>query len=207
MVLKALEPIWQTKVETASRLRQRIEAVLDWARVRGHREGENPARWKGNLDHSLPARGKIAKVEHHAALSYPEIGAFMAKLRDQPGISALVFQFAILTATRTGKALGATWAEIDLSGEIWTIPADRMKAGREHRIPLSEAALAILRILEPHKAGSFVFPGGKSGKPLSSMALLMTLRRMDRSDLTAHGFRSTFRDWVAVRTRLPREVA
>jgi integrase len=207
LVLKALEPIWATKPETASRLRQRIEAVLDWARVRGYRTGENPARWKGHLDHSLPARSKVAKVEHHAALPYPEIGPFMLKLRQQPGTSALALEFAILTAARTGEVLGATWAEIDLDAQVWTIPADRMKAGKEHRIPLSAPAVAILHKLEPPTPGPFVFPGAKAGKPLSTMALLMTLRRMNRADLTAHGFRSTFRDWAAERTNYPREVA
>ncbi len=207
LVLKAIEPIWSTKTETASRLRQRIEAVLDWARVRGYRDGENPARWKGHIDHSLPARAKVAKVEHHAALPYSEIGSFMAQLRAQPGNSALALEFAILTAARTGEVLGACWTEFDLTKSIWTIPADRMKAGKEHRVPLSAPALAILSKLEKHKSGEFVFPGGKTGKPLSGMALLMTLRRMDRADLTAHGFRSTFRDWAAERTNYPREVA
>lgn len=207
LVLKALEPIWATKAETASRLRQRIEAVLDWARVRGYRIGENPARWKGHLDQTLPARAKVAKVEHHAALPYPEIGPFMAQLRQQPGTSALALEFAILTAARTSEVLGATWAEIDLDAQVWAIPADRMKAGKEHRIPLSAPALAILHKLTPLQSGRFVFPGGKTGKPLSTMALLMTLRRLNRSDLTAHGFRSTFRDWAAERTNYPREVA
>lgn len=207
LVLKALEPIWTTKAETASRLRQRIEAILDWAKVRGYREGENPARWKGHLDHSLPARGKVAKVEHHAALAYAEIGAFMIELRKQAGHSARALEFAILTAARSGEVMGATWTEIDLTQRVWTIPAERMKAGKEHRVPLSKSALEILGMLPQGKPVEFVFPGGKAGKPLSSMALLMTLRRMERGDLTAHGFRSTFRDWVAEQTDFPHEVA
>jgi integrase len=207
LVLRALEPIWKTKTETASRLRQRIEAILDWARVRGYREGENPARLKGHLDHTLPARAKVAKVVHHAALPYDEIGPFMMKLRDQPGISAMALEFAILTAARTGEVLRATWDEFDLGGKMWTVPAARMKAGKEHRVPLSDPAADILQKLEAMKSGPFVFPGGKAGKPLSSMAMLMTLRRMERGDLTAHGFRSTFRDWAAEQTNFPGEVA
>lgn len=206
LVLKVLEPIWATKAETASRLRQRIEAVLDWAAVRGYRTGENPARWKGHLDQSLPARAKVAKVHHHAALPYPEIGGFMEKLRQQPGMSALALEFAILTAARTGEVLGAQWEEIDQEGKVWTIPGERMKAGREHRVPLSDPAKAVLARL-PRDDGTFVFPGARAGKPLSGMALLMTLRRMGRDDLTAHGFRSTFRDWAAERTSFPPEVA
>jgi integrase len=207
LVLKSLEPIWTTKAETASRLRQRIEAVLDWARVRGYREGENPARWKGHLDQTLPARGQVAKVEHHAALPYNEIAAFIRKLREQAGNSALALEFAILTAARSGEVMGAIWDEIDTHAKLWTIPAERMKAGKEHRVPLCKSALAVLDKLPKAKPGAFVFPGGKPGKPLSAMALLMTLRRMQRSDLTAHGFRSTFRDWVAEQTDFPHEVA
>lgn len=207
LILKALEPIWNTKAETASRLRQRIEAVLDWARVRGYREGENPARWKGHLDHSLPSRSKVKKVEHHAALPYTEIDNFMALLRQREGFAARALEFAILTAGRTGEVLNAQWSEIDLEGRLWIVPADRMKAGREHRVPLSDAAVSILRAMAEVKTSSYVFPGGTKFKPLSSMALLMTLRRMDMGDLTAHGFRSTFRDWAAERTTFPREIA
>jgi integrase len=207
LVLKALEPIWSTKAETASRLRQRIEAVLDWAKVHGYRDGENPARWKGHLDHSLPARAKVAKVEHHAALPYAEIGAFMVKLHEQGGTAPRALEFAILTAGRTAEVLGATWDEIDFAARVWTVPGSRMKAGKEHKVPLNAPALAILKQLETEKQGPFIFRGGKAGKPLSNMALLMTLRRMDREDLTAHGFRSTFRDWAAERTGFPREVA
>jgi len=207
LVLKALEPIWTTKTETASRVRGRIEAILDWAKVRGYREGENPARWKGHLDHLLPARGKVQKATHHAALPYDDMAAFMAALRQQQGNSARALELAILTACRTSEVIGATWGEIDLDKQIWTIPAERMKAAKEHRIPLSGAAVALLERMKNLVEGSFVFAGEKANKPLSNMALLMTLRRMKRDDLTAHGFRSTFRDWTAERTAYPAEVA
>ena len=210
-VMRVLEPLWREKTETASRLRGRIESVLDYATARGWRSGENPARWRGHLDNLLPARSKVAKVEHHAALPWREIGAFMAALAEEEGVSALALRFAILTAARTGEVIGARWSEIDMQAAVWTVPADRMKAAREHRVPLSDAALDVLREVaklrtEP-EADGFVFPGGKAGKPLSSMALLMLLRRMERGDLTAHGFRSTFRDWCAEATNYPREVA
>ena len=210
LVMQVIEPIWQTKSETASRLRGRIEAILDWAKVRGYRDGENPARWKGNLDHLLPARAKVQKVKHHSALPYAEIGAFMKNLRQQDGTSALAFEFAILTACRTGEVLNATWAEIDLKANTWTIPGDRMKAGQEHRVPLSGRAIEILEQMgKTHatKPERPIFPGKRYKKPLSNMAFLMLLRRMGREDLTAHGFRSTFRDWVAEQTSFPREVA
>jgi integrase len=206
-VLKAVEPIWHTKTETASRLRQRIEAVLDWATARRHRQGDNPARWRGHLDQVLPARAKVQKVRHHAALPYAEIGGFMAKLREQEGMAASALEFLMLTATRTGEVVGAAWEEFDLDAAVWMIPPDRMKAGKEHRVPLSKPALAILKRLKKSQSGKFVFPGGKAGKPLSNMALLALLERMDRADLTVHGFRSTFRDWAAERTNFPREVA
>ncbi len=210
-VTAALEPIWRVKPETAGRVRFRVEAVLDYARVRGWREGENPARWRGHLDQLLPAQSKVAPVEHHAALPYREIYSFVVDLRKQAGTAARALEFAILTAARTGEALGATWAEIDLNEKVWTIPAERMKGGKEHRVPLAEPALAILREMAKLKAeerdGLPVFPGARLGKPLSNMALLMTLRRMKRGDLTAHGFRSTFRDWAAERTTFPPEVA
>jgi integrase len=207
LVLKALEPIWHTKTETATRLRQRIEAVLDWATAREHRQGDNPARWRGHLDKLLPPRAKVQRVLHHAALPYVEVGGFVAKLREQEGMAAAALEFLILTATRTGEVIGATWDEIDLGAAVWTIPPDRMKAGKEHRVPLAKPALAILKPLKKADLGPFVFPGGKPGKPLSNMALLALLERMDRSDLTVHGFRSTFRDWAAERTNFPREVA
>lgn len=207
LVTKVLEPMWKTKTETASRLRGRIEAVLDWATVRGYRRGDNPARWRGHLDHLLPQRAKVQKVQHHAALPYAEIGAFTEMLHEQEGVSPLALEFLILTATRTSEVIGATWDEIDLDGAVWTLPADRMKAGKEHRVPLSKPALALLKRLQKAKYGDFVFPGSKVGKPLSNMAMLKLLERMERSDLTVHGFRSTFRDWAAERTNFPREVA
>ena len=204
LVMKVLEPIWTTKPETAGRVRGRIEVILDWARTRGHRDGENPARWKGHLENLLPARGKVRRVKHHAALPYAELPSFMTALRDREGISARALEFVILTAARTGEAINARWAEID--GDVWTIPPDRMKGGREHRVPLSKRAVEILEALPREKDSEFVFPGARAGKPLSNMALLTTLRRMGRGDLTAHGFRSTFRDWAAETTGYPSDV-
>jgi len=209
LVLKVLEPIWIEKPETAGRVRGRIEAVLDWAKARGYRQGENPARWRGHLDKLLPARAKVRKVEHHAALPYSELPSFLIGLREQEGISACALEFTILTAGRTGEVIGARWPELDLINKTWTVPAGRMKAGREHRVPLSARTLAILEAMQAHRHADdgFVFPGGKPGKPLSNMAFLMLLRRMGRRDLTVHGFRSSFRDWVAERTNFPAEVA
>lgn len=206
LVLRALEPIWTSKPETASRLRQRIERVLSWATARGYRKGENPARWRGHLDQTLPARAKMKPVAHHAALPFQELPAFMAALGAQAGLAARALAFAILTAARTGEVLGATWAEIDLDTMVWTVPAERMKSGREHRVPLSDRALAIVLAARDMTVSEFVFPGGRRGRPLSNMALLMVLRRMGRPDLTAHGFRSTFRDWAAETTSHPSEV-
>jgi integrase len=207
--------LWTVRPETAGRLRGRIESILDWARVRGYRDGENPARWRGHLDKLLPARAKVRKVEHHAALPYGELPDFMAEIRRHEGVAARALEFAILTAARTGEVIGARWGEIDLAAHLWTVPASRMKAGKEHRVPLSARAIAILADMkllidagdEKEEADAFVFPGGKRGHPLSNMAFLMLLRRMKRDDLTAHGFRSTFRDWVAERTNFPNEVA
>ena len=207
LVMKVLEPIWASKTETASRVRGRVEAILDWATVRKYRAGENPARWKGHLDHLLPARGKVQKTAHHAALPYDQINEFITALRALDGVAARALEFAILTAARTGEVIGATWDEFDLEKKLWTIPANRMKVGKEHRVPLSEPALAVLQVVAAFRNGGHVFPGAKPRKPLSNMALLMTLRRMKRGDLTAHGFRSTFRDWVAECTVFPHEVA
>jgi integrase len=206
LVMKALEPIWRTKCETASRVRGRIEAVLDWATVRGYRTGENPARWRGHLDKLLPARAKIQKVQHHPALPYVELADFMEALRGQHGIAARALEFLILTAARTGEIVGGRWDEVDLEEKIWTVPGERMKAGREHRVPLSAAALAILKRMKETRESDFVFPGGKKGMPLSNMAMLAVLKRMGRDDLTAHGFRSTFRDWAAECTDFRSEV-
>jgi integrase len=206
LVVKVLDPVWSKKTETASRLRGRIEAVLDFATVRGYRVGENPARWKGHLKEALPAPSRLRKVEHHAALPYSGIGAFMTDLRKREGGAAAALEFAILAAARTGEVIGARWSEIDLTGGLWTIPADRMKAGVEHRIPLSEQAQEVLRRVASTKVNDIVFSGQKPGRSLSNMALLMVLRRMGRDDITAHGFRSTFRDWAAERTNFPNEV-
>jgi integrase len=198
LVLKVLEPLWTSRPETASRLRGRIESVLDWAKVRGYRDGENPARWKGHLDHLLPARSKVRKVQHHAALPYGEINALVTLLRAQKGITPLALEFAILTAARTGEVLGAKWSEIDTAMAMWTIPADRMKGGREHRVPLSDRALAILGEMRGRDR-DHVFP-------LSEKAMAMLLRRIGRNDVTVHGFRSTFRDWAGEVTSFPNHV-
>jgi integrase len=206
-VMRILEPIWRTTPETASRVRGRVESILDYATARGWRTGENPARWRGHLQNLLPPTAKVAKVEHHAALPWQEIGAFMAELRGKEMISARGLEFLILTATRTGEAIGAKWSEIDLQAAVWTIPAERMKAATEHRVPLSAPALSLLRTLAKTPESEWVFPGGRKGKPLSNMAFLELLRRMDRGDLTAHGFRSTFRDWTGETTGYPRDVA
>jgi len=208
LVLRVLEPIWETKPETAGRLRGRIEVILDRAKVLKQREGENPARWRGHLDKLLPRRSKVRAVEHHAALPYGQLPSFLAVLREQEGIAASALEYTILTAVRTGEIIGATWDEINLLDKTWTIPAERMKAGKEHRIPLSGRAIVILEEMQRHalEDTTFVFRGGKADKPLSNMAFLMLLRRMKRDDLTAHGFRSTFRDWAAERTDFPSEV-
>jgi integrase len=206
LIMRALEPIWTAKPETAHRVRGRVEAVLDWAKVRDYRAGENPARWKGHLDYLLPARGKVSKVKHHAALPYAELPAFMRELRERYGVAALALEFCILTATRTSETLNATWDEVDLAKRIWSIPAGRMKGEREHRVPLCDRAVAILEDMKAAKHGAFIFPGAKRGRPLSNMAMLMTLERMERGDLTTHGFRSTFRTWAAERTDFQREV-
>ena len=206
-VLKVLDPIWSKKPETASRVRGRIESILDWATVRGYRTGENPARWRGLLDNVLPSQRKVSRTKHHAALPYSEIGMFLQSLRNQDGIAASALEFAILTAARTSEVIGATWSEINLDTKIWCIPGGRMKAGREHRVPLSASAIVLLRRRETHKTGQAVFPGQNVDSHLSNMAMLATLKRMNRADLTTHGFRSTFRDWVAECTDVPREVA
>jgi integrase len=205
LVMRILEPIWAKKPETAGRVRGRIEAVLDWATVRGYREGDNPARWRGHLDNLLPRKSKIRPVVHHPALAYREVAGCMAELREQDGIAAKALEFTILTAARTGEVIGAKWEEIDIGEKVWTVPAARMKAGREHRVPLSKEALVILEGLA--REGEFVFPGGRAQRSLSNMAMAMTLRRLGRGELTVHGFRSSFRDWAAERTNFPREVA
>lgn len=208
LVLKVISPIWESKTETATRVRGRMESILGWATVRSYRSGDNPARWKGHLDHLLPRRAKVQKVEHHPALPVEQMGAFMAALRKQDGIAAKGLELLILTAARTGEVMAARWAEFDLEKKLWTIPSERMKAGKEHRVPLSKAALSILKAMqEADLSDEFVFPGTRPKKPLSNMAFLQLLKRMKRADLTSHGFRSTFRDWAAERTNYPREVA
>lgn len=204
-VLAVLEPIWKTKTETASRLRGRVESVLDWATARGYREGLNPARWRGHLDKLLPRPSKVAKVEHHSALPVSELGSFMVALRRQVGLGARALEFAILTAARSGEVRGATWGEIDLEAAVWTIPAARMKASREHRVPLPPAAVMLLQALPRHAETQLVFVGSKGG-PLSDMTLSAVVRRMG-APCVPHGFRSTFRDWAAERTSYPSEMA
>lgn len=203
-IVRVLEPIWLTKTETATRLRGRMENILDWARVRGYRTGENPARWRGHLDMLLPTPGKVQKVEHHPALPFDALGEFMVLLRQQEGMGARALEFAILTAARSGEVRGATWAEIDLDDATWTISAERMKARKEHRVALNEEAVILLKSM-PHSS-EYVFPNNK-GTQLSDMTLTAVLRRMGRGDITAHGFRSTFRDWCSERTNYPRDVA
>ena len=207
-VLGVLQPIWQAKPETASRLRGRIEAVLDAARAKGHiaRNEANPARWKGHLDKLLAKRVKLSRG-HHAALPFQEIPAFVTRLREREAMAAMALEFLILTAARSGEVLGATWQEIDWEARLWAVPASRMKAGREHRVPLSGRALAILKRLGEAKTGEFVFPGQRIGKPLSAMSLEMVLRRMKIDAATVHGFRSSFRDWCGEETSFPREIA
>ncbi len=206
LIMKVLEPIWTTKPETAARIRGRIESVLNWAKARGYRTGENPALWKGHLSNLLPAHSKIAKVKHHAALPYDQTSHFIDALRRQDGVAPLALEFAILTAARTGEIIGARWAEIDLEAKVWTVPASRMKNGREHRVPLSAEALAVLTKVSQGEPEEFVFAGRKK-RPLSNMAFLMLLRRMGHDNLTTHGFRSTFRDWAAERTNFQAEIA
>jgi integrase len=208
LVMKVLEPIWTTKPETASRLRGRIETILNWAKVRGYREGENPARWKGHLDHLLPSKAKVRRVQHHAAMPYEELSSFMAALREQDGTGARALELLVLTAARTGEVLGLRWSEVDLKNRLWTVPAERMKAGKPHRVPLCPRAVALLQAIKPEEAPeyAFVFPGSLPQKPLSNMVFLMLLRRMNLDQLTAHGFRATFKTWATERTNFPREV-
>jgi integrase len=205
LVLRVLEPIWSAKPETASRLRGRIESVLDWATARSYRTGDNPARWRGHLDKLLSSLSKESRVKHHPALPYDQIAAFMGALRKQDGTAALALEFTILTVARTNEAIGARPEEFDLDKALWIIPKSRMKAGREHRVPLSRRAVEIVRA-QLKLGGDYIFPGLKEGKPLSNMAMLALLKRMKRADLTVHGFRSTFRDWSAEQTAYPHEV-
>ncbi|RUU46620.1 site-specific integrase [Mesorhizobium sp. M6A.T.Ce.TU.002.03.1.1] len=209
-VLGILQPIWLSKAETAGRIRGRIERVLDAAKASGYREGENPARLRGHLALLLPARPKLQRG-HHPAMPYPAVSAFIQSVGKLDSISADALSFLILTVARTGEVTGATWREIDAAAKIWTVPAERMKAGREHRVPLSDAAMTLLRRMAeiapegPTRAAAFVFPGARSDRPLSVMAIAMCLRGLDPS-ATVHGFRSSFRDWAGNETRFAREV-
>jgi integrase len=203
LVLRVLTPLWKTRTETGKRLRGRIERVLAWAKGRGLRTGENPARWDGHLDEMLAAPSKVAPVRHHPALPFKELPSFMIALRARTAISARALEFLILTAARTGEVIGATWDEIDLAAKVWTIGAERMKAGKEHRVPLSNRAMEILRSLP--REDRYIFIGGRKGAPLSNMAMLEMMKRM-RPGYVSHGFRSSFRDWASERTNFPPEV-
>jgi len=211
LVMKALTPLWTEKTETASRLRGRIEAVLDWATVSKFRSGENPARWRGNLDKLLPKPGKIAKVEHHPALPYRDVNAFLQLLAPLEATAARALEIVIYTALRTGEVIGAKWNEINLDAGVWIVPAERMKMKKEHRVPLSAPAVRVLQNLHALRINDCVFPSPNSTdgrpRPLSNMAMLTLLKRMKRTDITPHGFRSTFRDWAAEQTNFPREIA
>ncbi len=205
-ILSVLKPLWQSTPETASRLRGRIERVLDAAKARGLRGGENPARWRGHLNRILPVRQKITRG-HHAAMDYRDVPDFVGDLRALDGISARALEWTILTAARTGETLGMRWDEIDRENQIWTVPAARTKGGRTHRVPLTSRMLKILDEMEAIRSNSFVFPGQKRDCPLSSLALVMQLRRMKAENATVHGFRSSFRDWAAEETSFPWEIA
>jgi integrase len=206
-VMDVLTPIWTKTPETAVRVRGRIERVLDAAKVKGQRSGDNPARWRGHLEVILPGRKKKGAVKHHAAMPYAEVPAFVAQLKGRLSTAARALHFAILTAARSGEVLGMKWKEVE--GDVWTVPADRMKAGVEHRVPLTKAAVAVLNAVAIHGSDpeGYVFPSQKPGKPLSNMVFAMLMRRMKVDDVTAHGFRSSFRDWVGEETNHPREVA
>jgi integrase len=206
LIMRVLEPIWTVKTETASRVRGRVEAILDWAATRGYRGGENPARWKGHLENLLPKRAKVRRVKHHPALPYHDIPDFMAELRGREGVAAKALEFTILTAARTSEIAGATPSELDRDVKVWTVPEGRIKGEKEHRVPLSAPASAIAKEMLKF-GGNFLFPGGKPKKPLSNNGMLALLERMGRDNITVHGFRSTFRDWASEMTNYPREVA
>ena len=205
-VLAVLRPIWATKPETAARLRGRIEKVLDAAKAKGYREGENPARWRGHLDHLLAKQQKLCRG-HHASMTWQEVPAFAAQLREVGTIAAQALEFTLLTAARTGETLGAQWPEIDLEAKVWTVPADRMKGGREHRVPLTERAVAILTALKADSAGSYVFPGAKPKRPLASMTMDNLLKKATQAPFTVHGFRSSFKTWATESTSYPNELS
>jgi integrase len=205
-VHRVLQPIWLSAPESGTRIRARIENILDWAKVLEYRSGENPARWKGNLSKLLPKVSKVRKGRHHPSMNYADVPAFLAKLRNRGTVAATALEFAILTATRTGEAIGARWAEIDMDSGIWAIPAERMKAGVAHKVPLPEPALKILKGITPDQSG-LVFVGGSSGKRLAQPTLLRTMTLMKIKGATPHGFRSSFRTWAAECTTFPREIA
>jgi integrase len=205
LVLRCVEPIWKSKNATASRLRGRIESVLDWATVRGYRSGDNPARWRGHLEHVLPNGGEVAKVEHHPSLPYDDMPAFISRLRARQGTASAALLFAILTAARTNEVVGATWDEVDLKNKTWTVPPERMKAGKEHKVPLSDQAVALLRDLPREDGNAFLFIGSQPGQSINGKALHRLLGRMG-VNATVHGFRSSFRTWAAEQTNFPREV-
>jgi integrase len=207
LVESALRPIWKAKPETATRVRGRIEHVLDYARVKNLRTGENPARWRGHLNKIFPSRSKFDEVENYPALKYSEIGTFMTRLRAEEGYSARALEFAILTAARTAEVTGALWGEIDFEAEVWTVPAARMKKKREHRVPLTSAAMSILKAMKAVSESDYVFPGSRPQKPLTHTAMLRVLSRMGRDDITVHGFRSTFKDWASEETPFPNELS
>jgi integrase len=204
LVLRALKPIWEKTPVTGSRLRGRLEAVLGWATVHHYRTGDNPAKWGGHLEHALPAPGKVAKVEHHSALKYDAIPEFMAKVRADASITARALEFIVLTAARSGEAVGATWDEIDLDARLWTVPASRMKAGKEHRVPLSDAALALLEAMRSIQQSAYVFPGAKAGQPVKGGTVWWLVDQI--AGVSVHGLRSSFRDWASERTGFQREV-
>ncbi|SBW04857.1 Integrase family protein (fragment) [uncultured Alphaproteobacteria bacterium] len=204
--MKVLEPIWPTIPKTAKDVQNRIETILDWATVRGYRPADNPARWKGCLDKLFLPPSKVKKEKHHAALAYADVGAFMNVLRQRKEGSARALEFTILTAARTSEALNARWEEFDLDAKVWNIPGERMKGRKDHRIPLSKAAMTVLTKMAEVRQGAFVFPGERKERPFSNMAFLQLLRRIGRADITTHGFRSTFKDWASEQTDFPNEV-
>lgn len=205
-VLSVLKPIWHDKPEAAMRLRQRIEAVLDAAKAKQYRSGTNPATWRGHLSHLLPSRKKIAQ-QHYPAMPYGQVPSFMARLREHDSIAARALEFAILTAARSGEVYGARWSEIDEQSKVWLVPADRMKVGKPHRVPLSERALEIVQVRAKDKVNEFIFHGLKANKPLSHVMMAKVLERLGVHDATPHGFRSSFRDWAGNETHFPREIA
>ena len=207
LVLKVVKPLWERIPTTASRVLGRIQAVLGWATVHHYRSGDNPARWQGHLEHALPALSKVAKAEHHAALPYPQVGAFVAKLRKDSSVGARCLEFITLTAARLGEAINAEWDEIDLANRVWVVPASRMKADREHRVPLSGAALAVLKAVQAIRQSDYVFPGTRQGRPVGENTPVRLAKQAAGSNITVHGLRSTFRDWASERTSFSREVA